>query len=1175
MLVTMARQTSSPPSGQFPVPTHRMVLLPLLVLVVAVVSATVGTPDVRDDRRFISHKDLLVTANRYTDPNVTSYSRMLIDVAGDQLLVGARDNLFRFSLRLDVIERVAWDVPPYLRALCLAKGQTEENCRNYVMVLQSFGNQVYVCGTHGFSPRCTMRQMEDLSSVHRDDDGVAKCPYNPHANMTALMSETGQLFVGSVTDFSGSDSAILRSDITQNSSRILRTVQYNSLLLNDPQFVGSFEHGGFIYFVLREAAVEYMNCGKIVYSRIARVCKNDPGGTYGILRDNWTSFVKARLNCSLPGNYPFYYNEVQGMVYSHDEGVLYATFTTPENSIHGSAICAYNMSAIQAAFEGAFKHQDASGSAWKAQEVTNRDHYECRGTSSSGRHMSLIESSKYQLMDQAVQPLMGRPLHHAELERFSHIAIDIIPTKLHERVHIMYVATDAGRIKKVTVLPRTKETCVIEIWQPEAHPDTRIRTLQYVKDTESLYVGTDLALMRIPSNHCGRHLSRSSCLNSMDPYCGWNELQEACTVAPNGDTLAKYWVQNATECPVLTAPVDGGWSAWSEWFKCAQANGQQPMPIGVGEDFAPNTDTCLCRTRSCNNPPPKNGGQGCTGMHIAVTNCTVHGGWTEWSAWSACSQTCGMAVKTRRRTCGNPKPAHGGRVCVGPDRAEIYCSHLPPCPAPKQPPIDGGWGPYGDFGECSAICGGGFRIRRRKCDNPVPQNGGMDCSGCHFDYEVCNTQPCPDVRKAGTWTPWLTVANGTVPNGGYVEKRFRFTCKAPIADSALLKITPKEEVRVCQADGSCQRSIDPNGGHSATGLAGEDGEDGWGEWSSWSPCSASCGGGYQYRTRSCEKLDCVGFNKTKRACNTHPCKGEWGCWTDWTPCSVSCGTGTRSRSRQCLSMAGSVTLENDCEGKSLQYEACEMPSCDSFLGWGEWSEWSACNADNEKSRTRICLLPNTVSSNGELTCQGSDREIRACSIALNNDVPQPQTAGVTAASVATVAIAILLTLLLCCPLSIIATLQYMKRKQKGLKAIQGSPCYGSYPNQYSSLPTKDVSRHAMVTPVARSPPLLTAADADVVSHPISLQYTDGSHHKPKRQSSFKGPRNDASGSKLANGNGTLVKSINVNGGAIGNNTPKILAKSFNETDTATIKRNSHGPNNIRHARQLEMDEDKY
>ena len=49
-------------------------------------------------------------------------------------------------------------------------------------------------------------------------------------------------------------------------------------------------------------AVEYMNCGKSVYSRVARVCKNDKGGTRS-LNDKWTSFIKARLNCS--GNYSF------------------------------------------------------------------------------------------------------------------------------------------------------------------------------------------------------------------------------------------------------------------------------------------------------------------------------------------------------------------------------------------------------------------------------------------------------------------------------------------------------------------------------------------------------------------------------------------------------------------------------------------------------------------------------------------------------------------------------------------------------------------------------------------------------------------------------------------------------------------------------------------------------
>lgn len=123
------------------------------------------------------------------------------------------------------------------------------------------------------------------------------------------------------------------------------------------------------------------------------------------------------------------------------------------------------------------------------------------------------------------------------------------------------------------------------------------------------------------------------------------------------------------DVPVIA--VDGGWSSWSSWFPCSH---QTSSSSDSGED------QCRCRTKHCNNPAPQNGGSPCVGIAIAVTNCTVHGGWTAWSSWSACSQSCGLAVKTQRRTCGNPAPAHGGRVCVGQDRNEIYCTSNPPCP---------------------------------------------------------------------------------------------------------------------------------------------------------------------------------------------------------------------------------------------------------------------------------------------------------------------------------------------------------------------------------------------------------------------------------------------------------------------------------------------------------------
>lgn len=71
--------------------------------------------------------------------------------------------------------------------------------------------------------------------------------------------------------------------------------------------------------------------------------------------------------------------------------------------------------------------------------------------------------------------------------------MDLTPTKMHQNVAVLYVATTEGLIKKISVLPVSFETCVIEIWGPL--PSTPI-TLQYLKETKSLYVGTQDSLLR-------------------------------------------------------------------------------------------------------------------------------------------------------------------------------------------------------------------------------------------------------------------------------------------------------------------------------------------------------------------------------------------------------------------------------------------------------------------------------------------------------------------------------------------------------------------------------------------------------------------------------------------------------------------------------------------------------
>ncbi|KAM4742660.1 A disintegrin and metalloproteinase with thrombospondin motifs 15-like isoform 2-T2 [Anableps anableps] len=62
--------------------------------------------------------------------------------------------------------------------------------------------------------------------------------------------------------------------------------------------------------------------------------------------------------------------------------------------------------------------------------------------------------------------------------------------------------------------------------------------------------------------------------------------------------------------------------------------------------------------------------------------------------------------------------------------------------------VDGRWGRWGAFGDCSRSCGGGVQLARRECNNPVPQNGGKYCSGLRIKYRSCNLNPCPETGKS-------------------------------------------------------------------------------------------------------------------------------------------------------------------------------------------------------------------------------------------------------------------------------------------------------------------------------------------------------------------------------------------------------------------------------------------
>lgn len=113
----------------------------------------------------------------------------------------------------------------FLLFLC----SSQDECQNYVRVLLLNGSRLFTCGTNAFMPICTTRPITDMASVLESISGVARCPYDPRHNSTAMITESGEVYAATVTDFSSRDPIIYRS---LGNMPPLRTAQYNSKWLS-------------------------------------------------------------------------------------------------------------------------------------------------------------------------------------------------------------------------------------------------------------------------------------------------------------------------------------------------------------------------------------------------------------------------------------------------------------------------------------------------------------------------------------------------------------------------------------------------------------------------------------------------------------------------------------------------------------------------------------------------------------------------------------------------------------------------------------------------------------------------------------------------------------------------------------------------------------------------------
>ncbi|KAM4615754.1 A disintegrin and metalloproteinase with thrombospondin motifs 13 isoform 2-T2 [Polymixia lowei] len=313
-----------------------------------------------------------------------------------------------------------------------------------------------------------------------------------------------------------------------------------------------------------------------------------------------------------------------------------------------------------------------------------------------------------------------------------------------------------------------------------------------------------------------------------------------------------------------------------------------------------------------------------------------------------CSVTCGSGVQ---------KHVY---VCVDEDTddrlEEQFCDSLPTsaslqtaCQVPACPPR---W-ETGEFGPCSASCGGGERVRPLRC----VQSQGVDvvtvaASECPQDsvpnaVGKCNLQHCPArwrVSEPGTCSAVCgpgearrTVLCVRPENGQEIEVDHSFCSN---------QLRPPDFVS-CVVD-VCPIGWESKGeGRSALQSSGLQPRSKSVPVYVWSPvisrCSKTCGNGTLQVWFSCvdhqtrlgvPEFHCEGSNKPQplsEACNTSPCPPTWR--SKPGVCSVTCGGGVANRvlycARDTVGEEEEVVEDSECAAfpKPTAVVTCNTNSC--------------------------------------------------------------------------------------------------------------------------------------------------------------------------------------------------------------------------------------------------------
>ncbi|XP_030589371.1 semaphorin-3F-like isoform X3 [Archocentrus centrarchus] len=488
--------------------------------------------------------------------NTSDYRILLMDQDQGRLYLGSREYLVALDMHNVNKEPliIHWPASAKRKGECQMTGKGRQGeCANFVRLIEPWNRtHLYTCGTGAYQPICTFinrgwRAEDYLFRLVPGyvDSGKGKCSYDPKQENVGVLIN-GNLYAGVHIDFMSTDAALFR---TMGGRTAIRTEQYDSRWLNEPVFIriqqipdSAEKNDDKLYFFFREKSLDSSGgASPTVLARVGRVCLNDEGGQKSLV-NRWTTFLKARLICSVIGDdgVETRFDELRDVFIqpTQDERnpMVYALFTTAGSVFKGSAVCVYSMADIRNVFNGPFAHKHGHNYQWT--EYTGKIPYPRPGTCPGGTFTPGIQSSKnfsdeavnfiraHPLMFHSVYPIHRRPLvvRTGVDYRYTSLVVDQVDA-VDGRYEVLFLGTDRGTVQKVIVLPKDPTTMEeltleeVEVFRTRAP----VKTMKISSKRQQLYVSSDAGLTQVSLHRCGVYgRACSDCCLARDPYCAWD-----------------------------------------------------------------------------------------------------------------------------------------------------------------------------------------------------------------------------------------------------------------------------------------------------------------------------------------------------------------------------------------------------------------------------------------------------------------------------------------------------------------------------------------------------------------------------------------------------------------------------------------------------------------------------